>query len=153
GPSLMSGYLGHERLVGAFDTGDLGFLMDGELYITGRTKEIIIRGGVNISPHQGEWPGAEALDLRHGQVVAFSHMDALQGREELVVVVGKSPEEHLRSEIEQEVSRVVSDQAGVQIDRILFLASDQLARTTSGKVQRGVVRSRYVAGELGNSGG
>jgi fatty-acyl-CoA synthase len=148
GASVATGYLNgvdseHFYEGGWFDTGDLGFLVDGELYISGRAKDLIIRGGVNASPQHVEWAVEQFLELRPGQVAAFSVIDTLTAKEE-VVVIGKRMAAALIAEQKASIARVSAEQAGVQIDRVVFTASAKLPKTTSGKVQRALARQMYL---------
>ena len=149
GASVATGYLHgvdseHFYEGGWFDTGDLGFLVDGELYISGRAKDLIIRGGVNASPQHVEWAIEQFLELRPGQVAAFSVIDPLTAKEEVVVVIGKRMAAVLSADLNANIARVSAEQAGVQIDRVVFTASSKLPKTTSGKVQRALVRQMYL---------
>lgn len=129
---------------GWFDTGDLGFLVDGELYISGRAKDLIIRGGVNASPQHVEWAIEQLLELRPSQVAAFSVIDTFTAKEEVVVVIGKRIAPALSAELKANIARISVEQAGVQIDRVVFTASAKLPKTTSGKVQRALARQMYL---------
>ncbi len=129
---------------GWFDTGDLGFLVDGELYISGRVKDLIIRGGVNASPQHVEWAIEQFLELRPGQVAAFSVIDTAGAKEEVIAIVGKRVAGNAAEAMMAQVAKVAAEQAGVQIDRVVFTASGKLPKTTSGKVQRAVARQMYL---------
>ena len=149
GASVATGYLNgvdSENFYegGWFDTGDLGFLVDGELYISGRAKDLIIRGGVNASPQHVEWAIEQLLELRPGQVAAFSVIDTTTAKEEVVVVIGKRITAERLAELKANIARVSAEQAGVQIDRVVFTASAKLPKTTSGKVQRTLARQMYL---------
>ena len=151
GPSVMRAYFGDAQARHPsdwFDTGDLGFLHCGEIFVTGRRKDLIIRAGVNINPHLIEWAAESHLGLRSGRSVAFSHLDAAAGREEIVVVVGMQPQapqaEHVRADLARELARRV----GVQIDRIVFVRGSSIPQTTSGKVRRGRIKADYARGAL-----
>ena len=153
GASVASAYLNgiddHNFYPGGwFDTGDLGFLVDGELYISGRVKDLIIRGGVNASPQQIEWAVEQFLELRPGQVAAFSVIDPHSAKEEIVVVVVKRRTADSVPELQAQLARVVVEQAGVQIDRLVLSATIKLPKTTSGKVQRSLARQMYLDGEF-----
>lgn len=136
---------------GWFDTGDLGFLVDGELYVSGRVKDLIIRGGVNASPQQIEWAVEQFLELRPGQVAAFSVIDPVSAKEEIVVVVVKRRPADLVPELQAQLARVVVEQAGVQIDRLVLSGTAKLPKTTSGKVQRSLARQMYLNGEFNDA--
>jgi fatty-acyl-CoA synthase len=149
GASVATSYLNgvdgeHFHEGGWFDTGDLGFLVDGELYISGRAKDLIIRGGVNASPQHVEWAIEQFLELRPGQVAAFSVIDTTTAKEEVVVVIGRRIAPALSAELKAKIARLSAEQAGVQIDRVVFTASAKLPKTTSGKVQRALARQMYL---------
>lgn len=153
GASVAGGYLNgvdsenfHEG--GWFDTGDLGFIVDGELYISGRAKDLIIRGGVNASPQHVEWAIEQLMELRPGQVAAFSVIDPRSSKEEVIVLVGHRIAADRTSELISGIARVVAEQAGVQVDRVVFTTSSKIPKTTSGKVQRSRARAMYLNREF-----
>ena len=153
GPSVMMGYLSGSRVDdddlvrGCFHTGDLGYVVDGELYVCGRLKETIILNGRNYYPQDIEWAVAELPWVRKGRVVAFG-TSAVGGLDRVVVVVavGRSmPAGQLASDIR----RQVLDTLGVPIDEVVAVPNKVIPRTTSGKLQRARVKAAYEAGELG----
>jgi fatty-acyl-CoA synthase len=153
GPSIATGYLnGIEPHLfapdGGFDTGDVGFMLDGELYISGRAKDVVIRGGLNVSPQPIEWAVEGALGLRAGQVAAFSSLDHAQGREEVVVVVSRRLGATAEADGRLRSARAVVRDVGIEVDRIVFAAAGSLPKTTSGKIQRGAARQMYLQGEF-----
>ena len=152
GPSIFSGYYEDpeataEALVdGWLVTGDLGFLRDGELWITGRTKDLIITHGHNLMPHELEWlaeaatggggscrAGAFAVDRGHG--------------DEAVIAVEVDAEGSL-AELDKEIRVQVGRALGIALADVVFVRRGRLPKTTSGKVQRGELRQRYEQGEL-----
>jgi acyl-CoA synthetase (AMP-forming)/AMP-acid ligase II len=151
GPSVMRAYFGHAQTrdpADWFDTGDLGFLFCGEIFVTGRRKDLIIRAGVNINPHLIEWAAESHLGLRSGRSVAFSHLDAAAGREEIVVVVGMQPRAPQAEHIRADLARELAHRVGVQIDRVVFVRGSSIAQTTSGKVRRAQMKADYARGAL-----
>ena len=92
GPGACSGYFENpEATADLFDgrwvnTGDLGYVAGGELYITGRVKDLIIRGGRNISPYELELAAADVEGVRRGCVAAFGVVNPDDGTERLVLV-------------------------------------------------------------------
>jgi fatty-acyl-CoA synthase len=153
GASVAAGYLNgvdseHFHEGGWFDTGDLGFLVDGELYISGRAKDLIIRGGVNASPQHIEWAIEQLLELRPSQVAAFSVIDTATAKEEVVVIIGKRITATQAAALKAHIARAAAEQAGVQIDRVIFTASAKLPKTTSGKIQRALARQMYLNREF-----
>jgi acyl-CoA synthetase (AMP-forming)/AMP-acid ligase II len=148
GASVMSGYLGDTPVPTAgFDTGDLGFLSDGEVHITGRLKDVIIRGGVNIGSHEVESQVESLLGLRSGKVVAFSLTDPRVRRERVVVGVewrGNGDHAALRRSVREHVA----DHLSLQVDEVVLLGPGSIPRTTSGKIQRARARDLYREGAL-----
>lgn len=148
GHSVAPGYLHHEEpqrfASGWCDTGDLGFLWEGEVYVTGRVKDIIARGGVKVGAHEIEAAAEAALDLRPGRVAAFAHLDHDKGRETVVVVIawrfdGEEPA------MQRRVAEAVLSRCAVAIDACVFTSAGPLPRTTSGKLQRGLVRDYWLS--------
>lgn len=152
GDSVTEGYWGHEERRGPadwLDTGDLGFLLDGEVFVTGRVKDLIIRSGVNYHPHDLERAALAVPGLPVGAAAAISTVRHERAREEVVLVAEtRCREESERRSLVRAVAGAVAREAGVQVDRVLLVPPRTLPRTTSGKLQRGLLRSRYEAGEL-----
>lgn len=132
-----------------YDTGDLGFVLGAEVYITGRTKDLITRAGVNVSPHIVEWSLEHGLGLAAGSVAAFSCIDSRHVKESVVVVIavnalGNRDLEELR----REVARTVARHAGVQVDDLVLIRRADFPKTTSGKIQRQALSRLYLSGKL-----
>jgi amino acid adenylation domain-containing protein len=130
-------------------TGDLGFFHEGHLFIAGRLKDLIILRGRNLHPEDIE-RSVEASHpmLRPGAGVAFSH--EVDGVERLVVV--HEVERRYRSDGGDAVARVVrqavADQHDAHVDTLVLVTTGEIPKTTSGKVQRGVCKARYLEGTL-----
>ncbi|RME73546.1 MAG: acyl-phosphate glycerol 3-phosphate acyltransferase [Planctomycetota bacterium] len=154
GPSTMRGYFGRPDATeavsvgeGWIDTGDLGYLADGELFVTGRAKEIVIKGGRKYHPHDIERAVWEVPGVRKGCVVAFDAPDPVSG--EAIVVVAETREPPARhGEIEAGIRSAVSRAIGAPADRVLLVAPGTIPKTSSGKLRRRETRSRYLAGAL-----
>lgn len=150
GSSLFQGYFLDPEATAAvvregwFHTGDLGYLADGELYVTGRLKDLIILDGVNVAPHELEWIGEELLPCEGGRAAAFSVEPAGREVPVLVVEVRAVPEPALLEEVER---RVAAD-LGAPLFDLVLVRRGSLPKTSSGKVQRGEVRRRYQQGTL-----
>lgn len=135
GTSMMSGYLGQEpyHRDDWFPTGDLGYLVDGQLVVCGRAKELITVAGRNIFPTEIERIAAQVKGVREGAVVAVG-ADERAARPGLVIAAefrGRD-ESGARSEV---VQRVASECGVVPAD-VVFLTPGSLPRTSSGKLRR-----------------
>lgn len=132
---------------GRFETGDLGFLLDGEVYVTGRSKDVIIRNGVNMPAHLIEEAVLRCFPDQIGRAVAFSVPSERDLRDEVVVAV-----EPRRGGADQgfatTVRAAVLHELNFAIDRVEVLPKGSIPRTTSGKLQRARARDLYRRGEL-----
>ena len=151
GPSVMKGYLTDDagQDTGRDDslyTGDLGYLVDGELYVCGRLKETIIVNGRNYFPQDVEWAVAELPGVRKGRVVAFGTTTSGQP-DRLIVVVGAG--RVLSPALARSIRRQVLEMLGVPVDEVVTVAGNVIPRTTSGKLQRARVKAAYEAGGFG----
>jgi acyl-CoA synthetase (AMP-forming)/AMP-acid ligase II len=156
GPSLMDGYLGDPEATarslrdGWLDTGDLGFLHRGELYLTGRAKDAIILRGRNHAPEEIERAVEGVAGLRAGCAVAASWLPEDAPGEVLGLFVEASreatPEEI--AALPEACREAVLGVTGLAVDRLEILAPGTLPRTSSGKLRRGEALRLYLAGEL-----
>ena len=145
GTSVISGYLGHPRLAAGewFDTGDVGVLRDGHLFVTGRRKDVLKRGAESYPATLVEAVAEEALGLRTGRVAAFTHLQADLGKEEIVLLV-ESPT--WTDADARQVASAVLKELGLQIDVIRRVEGGRLARTSSGKLMRQLTAAQYREG-------
>ncbi|MGW4652242.1 fatty acyl-AMP ligase [Kitasatospora sp. NPDC004289] len=129
-------------------TGDLGGFVDGELFITGRLKEVLIVRGRNLYPHDLEHEARLAHPALEGFVGAAFGVDAPDERVVLVHEVGpKVPAEELPA-VAATVSRRLAAAFGVPIRNVLLVRRGTVRRTTSGKIQRAAMRERFLAGQV-----
>jgi acyl-CoA synthetase (AMP-forming)/AMP-acid ligase II len=155
GPGVFAGYWQDEAATaealqdGWLATGDLGFLRDGELYLVGRRKEILIVRGENLMPHELEWI-AEAVVGSGGacRAGAFSIESAEAGEEPVVVVEVPDPGAGGLEGLERAVRTRVGQELGLPLADVLLVKRGAVPKTTSGKVRRRELRRRYLAGEL-----
>lgn len=157
GPSLMDGYLGDPVATGRalrdgwLDTGDLGFLHGGELYLAGRAKDAIILRGRNYAPEEIERAVEGIPGARAGSVVAASWLPEEAPGEELVLLVEVSrhaaPEE--RAALPESCRAAVLGATGLAVDHVELLDPGALPRTSSGKLRRGEALRRYLSCEAG----
>ncbi|MFJ8045977.1 fatty acyl-AMP ligase [Kitasatospora sp. NPDC096147] len=134
-------------------TGDLGFLREGELYVTGRLKDVIIRQGRNYYPQDIELSAETAVPgLRPNCAAAFAVTDGTDPAAERLVVLVEADGRVLRSpgvrELRKRVRDAVWENQRLEADEVVVLRRGALSRTSSGKVQRRLCRSRYTEGEL-----
>ncbi len=156
GPSLMEGYLGRpgatRRVIrgGWLDTGDRGFLDGGELFLTGRAKDLVILRGRNYAPEVIEGAVHGMPGVRSGGVAAVGHLPEGGAREQLLLFVERARARCRLPEIDllERCRREVLARTGLAVDRLLLLGPDTLPRTSSGKVRRGETLRRFLAGEL-----
>ncbi|WP_433931236.1 amino acid adenylation domain-containing protein [Sorangium cellulosum] len=132
-------------------TGDLGFFSRGELYVTGRLKDLIIVRGRNIYPQDIELTAEESHPgLRAGGGAAFS-VD-VDGEERVVIVqeLGRRASASMDpAELGAAIERAVADRHEVAVHAVVLIKPGSLPRTTSGKVQRRACRGRFLDGSLG----
>jgi fatty-acyl-CoA synthase len=150
GTSVTPGYYKRPDLHGEsfrgewLRTGDLAYVVDGELVVCGRRKDVVIIGGRNIFPDEIERAVGAVDGVRAGNVIAFGVNG--RGKEALVVVAEvRSDDEVL---VRKLVGERVRDVAGVPAKDIVLVAPSTLPKTSSGKLQRSACRDRYLAGEL-----
>jgi acyl-CoA synthetase (AMP-forming)/AMP-acid ligase II/acyl carrier protein len=131
---------------GWLDTGDLGVMLDGDLFVTGRAKEIIFINGQNYFPHDLESIAQNAPGLELGKVVAAGCRPAGAEGDELTFFVlhRGSLEEFLP--IAQDVTRLVNEHAGLEVAHVVPVK--RIPKTTSGKIQRVSLEQAFVAGEF-----
>lgn len=153
GKSVMHSYFRNEEatrdcLVGGWlDTGDMGYLGDGYLFVVGRAKDMIIINGKNLWPQDIEWAVEQLPGFNHGDIAAFS-IDTENGEEAPAVLVHcrvSEPEERirLRDQIADKVRGVTGMSCVVEL-----VPPRTLPRTSSGKLSRAKAKRLYLAGEI-----
>lgn len=153
GPALMAGYLGDPAATaralqaGWLDTGDLGFTLDGELFVHGRAKDVIIVRGANHAPEEFEAALSGLPGLRPGCAVAVGA--PVDGAGEALVVLAELARGEAGGErVEAAVRRAVLEATGVAPHAVHLLPPGALPRTSSGKLRRGEALRRLQAGAL-----
>ena len=153
GPSATRGYYQSQTATRALFsgdwlvTGDRGYLANGELYLTGRSKDIIIRAGRNIYPHELETAISELPGIRKGGVAVVAVANSRDGTEQLVILAEyrQTPADAPAPETINELSlRLI----GTLPDQIHFVAPRQLPKTSSGKIRRRQCAELYQQGLL-----
>ncbi len=127
-------------------TGDLGFMREGQLYVTGRIKDLIILNGRNIWPQDLEWTAeAEIPGLRSGDVAAFSV--PVEGEESVIVLVqSRSSDAEVRERLVQDVTDLLRLRHGVEA-KVTLVGGHALPQTSSGKLSRSRARAGYLAAQ------
>ena len=163
GPSATSGYFNNpvasqelfpagEAPHGEFawvNSGDRAYRAEGEIFVTGRVKDIIIKGGRNLYPHEVEDLAGRAEGIRKGCIVAFGVKDEGSGTEKLVVVAeSREADSARRSVIAAAITREISAGLGLPPDRVELIPPGSIPKTSSGKLRREETRQLYVAGTL-----
>ncbi|HJZ95448.1 MAG TPA: AMP-binding protein, partial [Candidatus Solibacter sp.] len=152
GPSATSGYYKNpaatERLLprgpatipGEYawvDSGDRAYRADGEIYVTGRVKDIIIKGGRNLYPHEVEELASRVEGIRKGCIVAFGLKDEGSGTEKLVIVAEvRDRDAKRRAAIAAAVTEQVLRGLGLPPDRVELTPPGSIPKTSSGKLRR-----------------
>jgi len=156
GPSATQGYHRNTeasrdllRGDGWLSTGDLGYLADGELYITGRVKDIIIRAGRNLFPYDAEMAAGEISGVRKGCVAIFGVRGEDLGTERLVVMAEtRTRAPAARRALQARIEEVVGDVLGMPPDEIVLAPPHTVLKTSSGKIRRVACRDLYLHGAI-----
>ncbi|HZZ34130.1 MAG TPA: fatty acyl-AMP ligase, partial [Caulobacteraceae bacterium] len=152
GPSLMQTYFGEPEETakvlsadGWLDTGDLGYLLDGQIVITGRAKDLIIVNGRNVWPQDLEWTAeSEAPGLRSGDVAVFS----VAGEQEEAVVAlvqTRTSDPAARQTLRNEVASLIRLRHGLEA-QVVLTPPHSLPQTSSGKLSRARARALFLSG-------
>lgn len=155
GPSTMQGYYNNPEATKAIfkegwcDTGDLGYFADGEIYITGRKKDIIIKAGRNLFPEVIEDVTGQVNGVRKGSVVAFGVVDSRLGTEKLVIVAeSQERSKEAKATMIQAIVERVAIALGVPPDEVKIVLPNTIPKTSSGKLQRSQCKMMYESGSL-----
>ncbi len=152
GHCLFSGYFKQPEdtaLVmdqGWYYTGDLGFLAEGELHITGRKKDLLIVNGRNLYAHDLEFAANQVEGVKKGRVAAIGVYDESVGSEQIVVIAetpAVRPEE--RQAIARAMKKALMRELDVYINEAYLVPAGWIVKTTSGKISREANRSKYLA--------
>jgi len=148
---MLTGYFNREdetkksMIDGWFRTGDLGYLANGELYISGRKKDLIIVGGKNIYPQDIESIVSEIGGIHPGRVVAFGVFNEETGTED-VVVIAEIEAEYVGKEQDliKEIRMVVTQSTAISLRHVILKEKNWLIKTSSGKISRTFNREKLL---------
>jgi fatty-acyl-CoA synthase len=155
GPSVAAGYVGDDEATratfvdGWLRTGDLGFLSEGELFVAGRKKDLIIVAGRNYAPEQIEASAARVSGVRPGNVVAFAR-PGNRGTEDVVVVCESASLD--QPGLVEAVRARVAEEVGLSLSEVLIVGPGMLPKTSSGKLQRSRARMLFLEHKLERHG-
>ena len=152
---MLTGYYNRPDLTasalrdGWYLTGDLGYLAGGEVYVTGRMKDLIIVGGKNVHPQDLETLAGEVPGVHPGRVVAFGVFNPQAGTEEVAIVAeADTADPDLRAQTAEAIRQRINKGSDVSVRYIQIVDRGWVLKTSSGKVARGANREKY----LGESG-
>lgn len=155
GPSATRGYHENPEANGALhhgdwlDSGDLGYLDGGELFVTGRVKDLIIRAGRNLYPYDLEQAVGALPGIRRGGVAVFGSRDESHGERLVVVAETREQRPVRRDHLRQQIERLAMDLVQMPPDDIVLAPPRSVLKTSSGKIRRSACRDRYQQGRLG----
>ena len=165
GPSATSGYFRNPeataRLLrsdgtnqgaagGWLESGDLAYVADGELFITGRSKDMIIRAGRNLHPQELEEAVGTLPGVRKGCVAVFATSATSEGTERLVVMAeARSPGTAEATELRQRIGELAMDLVGSAPDEVALVPPGTVPKTSSGKIRRNAARELFESGSIG----
>ena len=155
GTSVTTGYYKRPEATAAsfredgwMRTGDLAYIVDGELVVCGRKKDVIIVGGRNVWPEDIERAVNDVPGVRPGNVIAFG-VEGRFGKEGIVVVAEtKAGDDAALEDVRASVSLRVRDAIGLPANDIALIGAGTMPKTSSGKLQRSECKARYLNGTL-----
>lgn len=153
----MAGYHGQPEASartlsgGWLDTGDLGFVSDGELYVSGRAKDVVIVRGANHVPQEFEECLVGIEGLRAGCAVALGFVPEAEDGEQLLLLAERAKDARggaLDDGTVELIRRAILERTGIRAHTVRLLAPGTLPRTSSGKLRRAEALRRFLAGTL-----
>jgi 1-acyl-sn-glycerol-3-phosphate acyltransferase len=156
GPSATSGYFHNEQKSrglfhdGWLDTGDQAYQAGGELFITGRIKDIVIRAGQHYFPQELEDPISQLSSVVKTGVALFGTTDPASGTERIVVAVEAATDNPTSLDaLRQSIRELSASILGRPVDDIAIVGPDSIPRTENGKIRRSAAKLLYENGQLG----
>lgn len=150
GPSVMSGYFNNPKKSAEalnadnwLDTGDIGFMLDGDLYITGRRSDIIIINGRNVRAHDIEFTAEEQEEVREREASSFSLIDEEGNTVVVLVIECRLTGEAERHDLIVRLKRLIYEEFGIDC-QVELVKPHTLPRTSSGKLSRSAARQDYI---------
>jgi 1-acyl-sn-glycerol-3-phosphate acyltransferase len=158
GPSATSGYYHNPQatqslFVGDWlDSGDLAYFAEGDVFITGRIKDVIIRAGRNVYPPEVEEAVGDIEGIRKGCVAAFATRDRHYSTERLVILAEtRITDQKTQQALKDRISELSSDLIGLPPDEVIIVPPHTVLKTSSGKIRRSACRELYEQNQLGQA--
>ena len=155
GPSATEGYHRNPMATAALKTGDwlesgdVGYIVAGELYVTGRSKDIIIRAGRNLYPDELENAIGDLEGVRKGRVAVFASPDPRAGTERLIVLAETRLEDaDQKGHLRQRIDTLISGLSDLPPDDVVLARPGAVLKTANGKVRRAACRELYESGDV-----
>ncbi|MEN8213821.1 MAG: AMP-binding protein [Pseudomonadota bacterium] len=156
GPSATSGYLRNPEATrqlfdGAWlDSGDLAYIAAGDVYLTSRIKDVIIRGGRNIYPYELEEAIGNIPGLRKGCTAVFGSTDPASGTERMIIIAETREQQRASLDtMRDRIREVTLDLLGTPPDEVMLAPPHTVLKTSSGKIRRAAVRELFESGRIG----
>ncbi len=153
GPSATRGYYRNPEATrallrdGWLDSGDMGYLAQGEVFLTGRRKDIIIRAGRNIYPHELEEAIGAIAGIRQGSVAVFGSTDPASGTERVVALAETRFQDPAKLDaLRHAIDAAAVDLLGQPLDEVVLAQPHTVPKTSSGKIRRAASRALYEQG-------
>ncbi len=158
GPSTTRGYFHNETKTrelihnGWLDSADRAYMAGGDVYITGRIKDIIIRAGRHLYPQEIEEAVAGIPGIRKGGVAVFGVTDRASGTERVVVLAEtRETDPESRAALQARAQEVTTDVAGTPPDEVVLAPPSTVPKTSSGKIRRSAAKELYASGHVGSA--
>ena len=155
GPSATSGYFRNDeetrnlRQGEWYETGDLAYMAGSDVYITGRSKDLIIRAGRNVYPQELEAAVGDIEGVRKGCVAVFGSPDRRSGTERLVVLAEtRETDDETRAALRRRITTVAAEILDSPPDEVVLAPPRTAPKTSSGKIRRSAARDLYESGGL-----
>jgi len=156
GPSVTRGYFRNAAKTrklfhdGWLDSADRAYMAGGEVYITGRIKDIIIRAGRHLYPQEIEEAVANIPGIRKGGVAVFGVTDQTSGTERVIILAEtRESDPAARAKLQTRALEITTDIAGTPPDEIVFAPPRTVPKTSSGKIRRSAAKELYESGHVG----
>jgi surfactin family lipopeptide synthetase A/fengycin family lipopeptide synthetase D len=128
-------------------TGDIGFFYEGNLYISGRKKDIIFKNGRNYFANDLESMACKLEEISYGKVCFGANSDRKTGYDKVIAFLAGVPDQKAE-ETFQRLRALLRSNLGITVDELVLIKSNEIPKTSSGKLQRYKLMQRYVAGEF-----